>query len=603
MTSKSIHSFHIPVMGLAYTIDSPIRVAQYGISSVISIADDELIEKMNAFYSKKFQLPYQEITQKMHDFRAKRITAYLNLVDLVVKGKFAQFKTEITESKEALDHYISLLPNQSEIKKTLQNAYQDGIDFKDSIKDYLEKQLFPGDIDVNIMTKLDKENFENGAALDVTFNDAHAALRGFAESTLTSSVVLSAGMNPRLYSYFENFPVFYPDTEGKLKKKITLKVSDFRSAMIQGNFLAKKGLWVSEYRIESGLNCGGHAFATEGLLLGPTLEEFKQKKAQLIQSAQELMVKSLEQKGMPIPASPLDLKITVQGGVGTAEEHEFLLQQYEVDSVGWGSPFLLVPEATSVDSETRNLLANAKENDLYLSHISPLGVPFNTLRGTSNEKIKQKRIQESKAGSSCPKKFLALNKDADGKGICTASKKFQDEKLADLDAKKELFSTEKYEVEKNRITEKSCLCVGLANASYLENEIEIKGQDQGVVVCPGPNMAYFDQEVSLSKMLQHIYGNASVLRVKDRPNVFVKELRMYLDYFKNELNEMAEDISAPQIKKWNTFKNNLQVGIEYYQNKFATNAYFSTHLNEIKEKLEKYKVELTAIEIPKLELN
>jgi hypothetical protein len=24
--------------------------------------------------------------------------------------------------------------------------------------------------------------------------------------------------------------------------------------MIQGNFLAKKGIWVSEYRIESGLN-------------------------------------------------------------------------------------------------------------------------------------------------------------------------------------------------------------------------------------------------------------------------------------------------------------------------------------------------------------
>ena len=48
MNTKTIHSFHIPVMGLAYTIDSPIRVAQYGISSVISIADDELIEKMNS---------------------------------------------------------------------------------------------------------------------------------------------------------------------------------------------------------------------------------------------------------------------------------------------------------------------------------------------------------------------------------------------------------------------------------------------------------------------------------------------------------------------------------------------------------------------------
>ena len=62
--NQSIHTFHIPVMGLAYTIDSPIRVAQYGIDSVISIMDDELIEKMNAFYSEKFNKPYQEISQK-----------------------------------------------------------------------------------------------------------------------------------------------------------------------------------------------------------------------------------------------------------------------------------------------------------------------------------------------------------------------------------------------------------------------------------------------------------------------------------------------------------------------------------------------------------
>jgi hypothetical protein len=44
------------------------------------------------------------------------------------------------------------------------------------------------------------------------------------------------------------------------------------------------------------------------------------------------------------------------------------MEHYQVDSVGWGSPFLLVPEATSVDEETRKLLA--KEEDLYLSHIS-----------------------------------------------------------------------------------------------------------------------------------------------------------------------------------------------------------------------------------------
>ena len=50
--NSNLHTFHIPVMGLAYTIDSPIRVAQYGISSVISIIDDEVIEKMHAFIVK-----------------------------------------------------------------------------------------------------------------------------------------------------------------------------------------------------------------------------------------------------------------------------------------------------------------------------------------------------------------------------------------------------------------------------------------------------------------------------------------------------------------------------------------------------------------------
>jgi hypothetical protein len=602
-TRKPLHTFHIPVMGLAYTIDSPIRVAKYGISSVISIMDDELIEKMNAFYSKKFDLPYQEITQKIHDYRAERITSYLNLVDKIVKEKFENFKTELSESKSALENYIAMLPNKSEIKAGLQNLMEDGFAFKENIKNYLEKNLYPGDIDVNIMTKLDKDNFIKEEQLPIIFNDAHAALRGFVNSTLESSVVLSAGMNPRLYSYFESFSAFFPDANNALKKKITLKVSDFRSAMIQGNFLAKKGLWVSEYRIESGLNCGGHAFATEGYLLGPILEEFKQKKEQLIQSAHDLMVKALGQKEMHVPEQPLDLKITVQGGVGTAEEHDFLLDHYEVDSVGWGSPFLLVPEATSVDVHTRDLLAGAKEDDLYLSHISPLGIPFNTLRGTTNEKLKLKRIEESKAGSSCPKRFLALSKEYDAQGICTSSKKYQDLKLEELLLQKDILTAEIFEKKKNSITEKACLCVGLANASYLENNIKIKGQAQGVIICPGPNMAYFDKEVSLFKMVQHIYGNASVLTVTNRPNLFVKELKMYLDYLKNEISAVTEEITLGQIKKWNSFKNNLLAGIGYYEDLFAATPFFESTKKEIFSQFDCYKTELNEIEIPELKLS
>ncbi|MFN3752937.1 hypothetical protein [Flavobacterium sp.] len=600
-TTNNIHTFHIPVMGLAYTIDSPIRVAQYGISSVISITDDELIEKMRAFYSKKFSLPYQEITQKCHDYRAERIKHYLNLVDTIVKDKFESFKNELAENKTVLENYIAILPIKSEFKKGLQKFIDEGLSMKESVKNYLAEHFSPGGIDVNIMTKVDKDNFDKKEQLPVEFNDAHASLRGFAESNLTSSVVLSAGMNPRLYSYFEQFSVFYPDANGELQKKIILKVSDFRSAMIQGNFLAKKGLWVSEYRIESGLNCGGHAFATEGFLMGPILEEFKTKKDQLIQSAHELMVKALEAKNLPVPAQPLDLKITAQGGVGTGEEHDFLLKNYGLDSVGWGSPFLLVPEATSVDEETRVLLAKAKEDDFYLSNISPLGVPFNSIKGMSNDLWKQKRIDDNKAGSSCPKKLLALSKEYDAQGLCTASKKYQDLKLAELEVQKDHLTASALQKKQAKIFEKSCLCVGLANASYIENNLDVKGQQQGIVICPGPNLAYFDQVVSLADMVKHIYGNANVLADTNRPNMFVNELKMYVDYLKNELDNYTEEFTTAQLKKWNAFKSNLLAGIEYYIDLFASTDFFGKDSNTIQEQLQFYKAAVEAIEIPVLE--
>ena len=51
---------------------------------------------------------------------------------------------------------------------------------------------------------------------------------------VTSGVVLSAGLSPRLYSYVSNFNEFFPDENEQLNKKIILKVSDYRSALVQG---------------------------------------------------------------------------------------------------------------------------------------------------------------------------------------------------------------------------------------------------------------------------------------------------------------------------------------------------------------------------------
>ena len=600
MNKKPAHNFHIPVMGLAYTIDSPIRVAQFGISSVVSIIDDEIVERMRDFYSKKFNFDFKEISIKSEDHRAERITAYLDMMDDIVTKKFKDFKEEISKNTETLKQFIGMLPSNSGLKDGLQNILNKKDNLAESIKNFVDNHFNPGEIDVNIMTKVDKDNFVKNVQLPTIYNDAHASLRGFANSKLSSSVIFSAGMNPRLYSYLEEFEDFFPNENGELKKKIILKVSDFRSAMIQGNFLAKKGLWVSEYRIESGLNCGGHAFATDGLLMGPIMEEFKQKKNELQASAFALWKSALEQKGKMTTSEPLEIRISVQGGVGTSEEHEFLLTTYNADSVGWGSPFLLVPEATSVDQETRNLLINAKEEDYYLSNMSPLGVPFNTIRGTSNDEIKDMNISNQKFGSSCPKKFLALSKEFTPKGTCTASKKYQDIKLSELKTNRLKLTDKQYEKQKQNITEKSCLCVGLANSAYLEQGLLIKGEKQGVVVCPGPNLSFFDKEVSLSEMVRHIYGYDNVLPDDHRPHLFINELKLYVDYFKNEIVEFSEEITKSDVKKWEIFKGNLLKGIAYYEELFAETNYFKPKLDSIFSDLKSFKLKLNQIKIPQL---
>ena len=600
MNKKPAHNFHIPVMGLAYTIDSPIRVAQFGISSVVSIIDDEIIERMRDFYSKKFNFDYTAISIKSEDHRAERITAYLDMMDDIVTKKFKDFKEEISKNTETLKQFIGMLPSTSGLKDGLQNILNKKDNLSESIKNFIDHNFNPGEIDVNIMTKVDKDNFIKNVQLPTIYNDAHASLRGFANSKLSSSVIFSAGMNPRLYSYLEEFEDFFPNENGELKKKIILKVSDFRSAMIQGNFLAKKGLWVSEYRIESGLNCGGHAFATDGLLMGPIMEEFKQKKNELQTSAFTLWKSALEQKGKMTTSEPLEIKISVQGGVGTSEEHDFLLSNYNADSVGWGSPFLLVPEATSLDQETRNLLTKAKEEDYYLSNMSPLGVPFNTIRGTSNDEIKDVNISNQKFGSSCPKKFLALSKEFTPKGTCTASKKYQDIKLNELETNKLNFTDKQYEKSKKNITDKSCLCVGLANSAYLEQGLPIKGEKQGVVVCPGPNLSFFDKEVSLSEMVRHIYGYENVLQDDRRPHLFINELKLYVDYFKNEIVEFSEEITKSQVKKWESFKGNLLKGIAYYEELFAETNHFKPKLDSIFSDLKSFKLKLEKIKIPQL---
>jgi hypothetical protein len=562
---NKVHSFHIPVLGTGFTVDTPAKVAHLGIDSVISLADDTLIEKMREIYSTKFDIPFQAISDAIDDFRAKRITAYLNVIDQVVKHKLDELKNSLQKKGSELEKYIDLLPDFSTLKLEYQkklNEFGQGT----KIQQWIQQNLQAGSIDVNIMTKLDKENYKGAEKLPIEYNDAHAALRGFALSDLESSIVLSAGMNPRLSSYFEGFEDFYPDAEGKLRKQIILKVSDYRSALIQGKFFAKKGLWISEYRIESGLNCGGHAFATEGYLMGPIMEEFKKNRETLIDDMYALFVKALTEKGRSVPAAPLPIKVTAQGGVGTSDEHNFLMDYYKLDSIGWGTPFLLVPEATNVDPATIKLLADAKEEDLYISGVSPLGVPFNNVRNNTKDLEKEAKAKTGHPGAACTKRFLVSSKEYSEKAMCTSSVQYQRLKIDELKAKG--VDQAEYDKQYAKIIDKVCLCLGLAATTIMVNDLPAEYGTRGVSICPGPNLAYFSHEMTLKEMIDHIYGRKNVIERTDRPNLFVKELSVYFDYLKKQIDDEVKPLADSTIKKYNNFKKNLLEGIEYYKQLF-----------------------------------
>jgi len=540
-------------MGTAFTADSALKVAHYGINTVIALADDVLLERLRKYYSELNNISYSEIKNNTKDYRADRITSYLNMVNKITSEKFEEFTTATKDKFEEVKKYFEMLPESSDVKREFNELIKKSFKFED-LSLWLKDNLSMGSIDVNIMTKVDKTNYFKKEELPSEYNDAHAGLRGYANSDLSSSVIFSAGMNPRLYGYIAQFDDFFPDANGYIKKKIILKVSDYRSAIIQGKFLAKKGLWISEYRIESGLNCGGHAFATDGYLMGPILAEFRDRRQELVDELYATCSPALEANGRIVPEDSLSITITAQGGVATAEEHNFLIDHYKLDTVGWGTPFLLVPEATTVDKATMKQLQDAKEKDLYLSNVSPLGVPFNNLRNSSKDVEKFNKIEEGKPGSPCPRKFLALSNEYGNEGVCTASRLFQKNKIDEQGIS-------------DQITDKTCLCMGLAATAVINYGVETR-ESKGVSICPGPNMAYFDQELTLQDMSHHIYNDDKGIVRADRPNMFVNELGMYLIYLSEKIEEHKNDWGKKSGRYLNAFTSNMNQGITYYQGMF-----------------------------------
>jgi hypothetical protein len=260
-----------------------------------------------------------------------------------------------------------------------------------------------------------------------------------------------------------------------------------------------------------------------------------------------------------------------------------------LDATGWGTPFLLVPEVTSVDPDTLEKLSNADENVLYLSNSSPLGVPIYSLRNSASEETRLDRIKSGKPGSPCLNKFMAFNTEFSNEPICAASSQYQTRKIEEL--KQKNLSPEEYSREYDKIVEKACICHDLGDGALLKYNIPYKGFEPVPAVCPGPNLVYFSRIFSLKEMVGHIYGKINILNNRPRPHVFVNELRLYINYLKGLISKASIKITAKEAECFAEFRQNLMDGIEYYKN-------LAHHfLEESAESRERFLEELAALKM------
>lgn len=580
-------------MGTGFSIDTAFRVAKYGIT-VCGHSDWLLLERMRKFHCERLGEPYEEISLKEPDCGVKRIRAWLDLMDRTVDAQVAAMRLAEFAPGTDLTRYFELLPPGA-----LRSEYEAMLAVVDPVErtrreDALRPQVVRGEIQFNIMTKVDG-NTPQGKRTAPKETTAVLGTRGFAASTVDGAIVYSAGMNPRLYAALAEMDEFRENADGRLAKRIILKVSDYRSADIQAKYLAKRGIWVSEYRVESGLNCGGHAFATQGLLMGPILDELHEKRDELLERLLPIYNKALEKRGRaPIPA-PHPVKVSVQGGIGTAEENRMMFDRFHVDETGWATPWLLVPEVTNVDPETRQQLSEAKAGDVYLSGSSPLGIPFWNLRNSKSERQRLARIAGGQTGSDCPRWWLKLyNTEFTAKPICVASEAYQSRKLAQLEA--EPHTPEMRQRLRDRVLAKACICVDLAGAAE-----EVVGVDAGAVtaVCPGPNIVNFSKITTLDEMVGHIYGRNDLITNPDRPHQLVREAEINIDLLAEELEETEAGIEAPVTLPTRTpeyfqkYVENLFSGLDYYDQHAHT--IFGSQLERAREQLAALRVRVSEL--------
>ena len=115
---------------------------------------------------------------------------------------------------------------------------------------------------------------------------------------------------------------------------------------------------------------------------------------------------------------------------------------------------------------------------------------------------------------------------------------------------------------KEDILAKACICHDLGGSAKIINNID---PDVSPSICPGPGIADFSKVASLEEMVGHIYGRLSLLTNSKRPHMFIRELKIYVDNFRKEIERYSLELSTRTPKYFLEVKENLLKGIEHYR--------------------------------------
>lgn len=137
---------------------------------------------------------------------------------------------------------------------------------------------------------------------------------------------------------------------------------------------------------------------------------------------------------------------------------------------------------------------------------------------------------------------------------------------------------------------------GLSNAAAINYKKPFIKNNSSVTICPGPNIVNFNKVVSLSTMVDHIYGRDNIMSNSNRSHMFINELKLYIDYLVEQLIEAKDlDENAKKKKSMHNYCENLLQGINYY--KVMAEKHFDDKFNTELFEAEKEIKKITALHL------